>query len=340
MQTYEAFKLAFQEQRSQIGPGPGRRSLHLLPVGRIDENLHALIGQVQRIFTAFFMPLRVSVLRRVAGGPWKSDGPDGALDAEAVLRWMAGSARSDSVLTLAVTTSLLRIRGEVTIGASDWDTRIGLVSIKQCLISTSTVCSCNGAKGEAPIASTAFARSLSPLDSGVPSSEGKVGWATSPATPPVLPQLALERVLKLLTHQALHLLGLLHCCYFRCLMNGASGLEEFDSKPPYLCGMCLKKLHLVIGFDPLERYGSLAKAWAATGGDGPASWYATRCLLMQDRAAGAQSASSTPCGLRSARQTPSPLQWRERGTSSARSTPRGLRSARHTPSPSGEPPHP
>lgn len=39
--------------------------------------------------------------------------------------------------------------------------------------------------------------------------------------------------------------------------QGSNHLDESDSRPMSLCPVCLSKLHLVLGFSPLERYKSL-----------------------------------------------------------------------------------
>lgn len=43
--------------------------------------------------------------------------------------------------------------------------------------------------------------------------------------------------------------GLSDCSYFRCLMNSNS-----TNSPLILCPVCLRKLHFVSSFDPIERY--------------------------------------------------------------------------------------
>jgi len=91
----------------------------------------------------------------------------------------------------------------------------------------------------------------------------------------------LERAVKLVLHQVMHMLGLLHCCYFRCLMNGAANEEEADGRPPYLCAMCLRKLNLVTGMDPLQRYLQLAHFWSWAGNDRIALWYETRVRMVR-----------------------------------------------------------
>mmetsp|Transcript_22855 Transcript_22855/g.52329 ORF Transcript_22855/g.52329 Transcript_22855/m.52329 type:complete len:465 (-) Transcript_22855:15-1409(-) len=93
-------------------------------------------------------------------------------------------------------------------------------------------------------------------------------------------QFDFERAAKLVLHEISHMMGLLHCCYYRCLMNGSCTVEELDGTPPYLCAMCLKKLHLVLGFDPLQRYAALSQAWYNARSEATAAWYATRVELV------------------------------------------------------------
>jgi len=98
----------------------------------------------------------------------------------------------------------------------------------------------------------------------------------------------MERAVKFLLHQVTHMLGILHCCYFRCLMNGAAHQEEADGRPPYLCAMCLKKLHVVTGMDPLLRYMHLSRFWAWAGNPQIALWYETRVRVVRSTFATSQ----------------------------------------------------
>ena len=65
------------------------------------------------------------------------------------------------------------------------------------------------------------------------------------------------RCYKLLVHELGHLLGLDHCIFYDCCMNGSGHLEEDFRQPLFLCPVCLKKLHLLVGFDIGERYSKL-----------------------------------------------------------------------------------
>ena len=54
------------------------------------------------------------------------------------------------------------------------------------------------------------------------------------------------RILKTALHETLHLIGLDHCIYMECIMNGTNLIEEADKKPFALCPICIRK---VIYFD-------------------------------------------------------------------------------------------
>jgi archaemetzincin len=59
-----------------------------------------------------------------------------------------------------------------------------------------------------------------------------------------------------LEHETGHMVGLAHCIYFNCLMNGSNHLAESDRRPLHLCPVCLRKLQWSIGFDVVARYGA------------------------------------------------------------------------------------
>lgn len=57
----------------------------------------------------------------------------------------------------------------------------------------------------------------------------------------------LRRAFQTLTHELGHTLGLKHCIYFSCLMQGANSLEEAERRIPDLCPVCLRKLVWCLG---------------------------------------------------------------------------------------------
>eukprot|EP00618_Florenciella_parvula_P037384 CAMPEP_0119487530 /NCGR_PEP_ID=MMETSP1344-20130328/13590_1 /TAXON_ID=236787 /ORGANISM="Florenciella parvula, Strain CCMP2471" /LENGTH=144 /DNA_ID=CAMNT_0007522399 /DNA_START=80 /DNA_END=511 /DNA_ORIENTATION=+ len=50
-----------------------------------------------------------------------------------------------------------------------------------------------------------------------------------------------RRCCSVLNHECGHLLGIKHCVYARCLMNGSSSLREAESRPLALCPIDLAK---------------------------------------------------------------------------------------------------
>ena len=68
---------------------------------------------------------------------------------------------------------------------------------------------------------------------------------------------ALRRGCKVLSHEIGHTLGLAHCVFFECVMNGANSLEETDEHPLCECPVCHRKLLRQIGFDPAKRFAAL-----------------------------------------------------------------------------------
>lgn len=73
----------------------------------------------------------------------------------------------------------------------------------------------------------------------------------------------LQRSCKLLVHEVAHLLGLDHCIWYSCCMNGSGHLEEDFRQSMHLCPVDLRKLQHLCGFDVVERYQRLAEFFAA-----------------------------------------------------------------------------
>lgn len=69
-----------------------------------------------------------------------------------------------------------------------------------------------------------------------------------------LASILLVRSCKLLVHETCHLLGMEHCIYLNCCMNGSGHLEEDFEQSMFLCPIDLKKLALIVDFDLVERY--------------------------------------------------------------------------------------
>jgi archaemetzincin len=94
--------------------------------------------------------------------------------------------------------------------------------------------------------------------------------------------LLLKRSCKVLAHEGCHMLGLLHCIYFNCLMNGSNHLAESDRRPLHLCPVDLRKLQWALGFDIGEHYRRLEAFWRQEGVDDEAAWIARRLAAIED----------------------------------------------------------
>ncbi|HEY3447493.1 MAG TPA: archaemetzincin [Myxococcales bacterium] len=74
-----------------------------------------------------------------------------------------------------------------------------------------------------------------------------------------------RRLAHLVQHEVGHVLGLDHCIYYRCLMQGVNSLAEVDANGIHLCPVCLDKLAHRVGVDPRRRAASYAKALERAG---------------------------------------------------------------------------
>ncbi len=73
-------------------------------------------------------------------------------------------------------------------------------------------------------------------------------------------ELLYHRAFKLAAHELTHTFGLRHCTRYRCLMNSSGSVAQSDARPLELCPECLRRLHHLIGFDPVERCQDLNEA--------------------------------------------------------------------------------
>lgn len=69
------------------------------------------------------------------------------------------------------------------------------------------------------------------------------------------------RNLKVASHETGHIISMKHCVYYDCLMNGSAHILENDSKPPYLCPICLGKTDWNRNFDLQKRFDTLYSFW-------------------------------------------------------------------------------
>lgn len=85
-----------------------------------------------------------------------------------------------------------------------------------------------------------------------------------------------RRALKLMTHEAGHILSMDHCIYYKCVMQGANSLREDDGHPMHLCPVDLRKLVWNTGVDPAERYRKLRDFYRRAGLPEEADWASRR----------------------------------------------------------------
>jgi archaemetzincin len=89
-------------------------------------------------------------------------------------------------------------------------------------------------------------------------------------------KILLKRSCRVLAHETAHMFGLLHCIYFRCVLNGSNHLKESDSRPLHLCPVCLRKLQHSAGFNVVNRYVQLFHFYQRNGFNNESQWIARR----------------------------------------------------------------
>ena len=89
-------------------------------------------------------------------------------------------------------------------------------------------------------------------------------------------RLMLQRSCRLLVHETLHLLGLNHCIYYSCCMNGSGHLKEDFSQPLYLCPVDYAKLEKLFTFGTIQRYRGLNEFFTKHGMEKEACWMKER----------------------------------------------------------------
>jgi len=76
------------------------------------------------------------------------------------------------------------------------------------------------------------------------------------------PAVFTRRSLKLLSHEAGHILSMNHCVTYSCVMQGANSLPEDDRHPMHLCPIDLQKVLWNGGMDRRQRYEKLLALYA------------------------------------------------------------------------------
>jgi archaemetzincin len=93
--------------------------------------------------------------------------------------------------------------------------------------------------------------------------------------------LLLRRSCKVLAHETAHLLGITHCVFYSCLMNGSNHLAESDARPLHPCPVDLRKLQHATGFEINARYRNLRTFTEDAGFTDEARWLTTQLLHIE-----------------------------------------------------------
>jgi len=97
-----------------------------------------------------------------------------------------------------------------------------------------------------------------------------------------LPGALFRRCIRVQSHEVCHMLGLGHCVYARCLMNGSADVSEGDLRPLHLCPVDLRKLQWALGFNVVERYRRLLRFWSGMPDDPEEMWVSRRLRHVLD----------------------------------------------------------
>ena len=108
----------------------------------------------------------------------------------------------------------------------------------------------------------------------------EIGHSRETVSPSERNRMLLQRSCKLLVHEACHLLGMDHCIWFSCLMNGSGHLDEDFAQPMTLCPVDLRKLQALTGCNVAARYAGLQKFYRKCRLIKEAEWVGRRLLFI------------------------------------------------------------
>lgn len=246
-QTFEEFRRARKDT-----PVPGRSTVYLQPLGAFEGTGAPSLGALREFAEAFFS-LPVNVLDPVA------------LETEKFTSRVNSSTGKRQLLT----TDLLRFLGKRL-------PKDGFAILGITMEDLYPDPSWNFVFGQASIRDRTGVYSFARYDPAFYGSPREKGFE----------RLMLERSCRVLAHETGHMFGLLHCVYFRCLMNGSNHLGEADARPLHLCPVCLRKLQGSIGFDVVARYRKLRDFFAKEGEREEAAWTDARLREIEGPAPG------------------------------------------------------
>lgn len=234
-QTFDEFR-----ESAANRPDDYRRVIYLLPVGEFVADESPSLAALRDYAAAFFQ-LEVRVMpayvpHALEFGPRENElTKKRQLHASSILAWLQKRLPPDAYCLLAVTM-------EDLYPSPSWNFVFGLASLDE------------------RVGVYSFAR----YDPAFLGGERPATWRDT----------ALRRSCKVLAHETAHLFGLPHCIYFDCVVNGANHLDESDGQPLHACPVCLRKLKLGAGFDPVRRYEQLHAFYRAQRWYEDADWVA------------------------------------------------------------------
>ena len=242
-QTFEQFKTSLRKVPTRV-----RHTIYILP---LDTNISDdFLAYLHRYCTAFYHGLRVKILPKKAASSLGVPSRDNPHTGQ--FQWHAGEILQRMTQELpADAFSLIGILKDDIYPREEWNFVFGLASISK------RVGVFSFARYDPGFLADVFGE-----DEGVPAEH--------------VTELINYRSCRVMAHEIGHMFGLKHCIYYNCLMNGSNSNSESHRKPAYLCPVCLKKLQLSVGFDPIERYRALAGVM-----EGEAVWQPTRDFYVK-----------------------------------------------------------
>ena len=95
-------------------------------------------------------------------------------------------------------------------------------------------------------------------------------------------KMILKHSCKLVVHEIAHLLGVDHCIYYECCMNGSGHLTEDFRQPMFLCPVDLHKLKTLCGYNVIDRYKQMEAFFEKHGLQDEVKWLKKRLVFIKE----------------------------------------------------------